>query len=189
MAALTPLFMQIVVPAAFTVLASLVTWGGARLITYIDAHTKNVQIAGILSRLTSAVQTVVLDVNGTVRADVVAASADGKITSDEAAKIKAHALARVKEHLGVRGLAELTSILGIAPTTIDSFLGSHLEAALEGSKAPPSTSDQLLSALPAILSTIAPKVGSSVDPHVSSTGDAVPPAVPPATPAVAPVPK
>lgn len=128
------LFLQIVVPAAFTVLAALVTFGGKKLIDYINAKTKNESVAGILARLVSTVQTVVLDVNGTVKPEVIKALADGKITDAEKKMIRDIAVARVKTHLGAKGLAEIVSILGVDPSLIDSFIGSHLEAAIEGSK-------------------------------------------------------
>jgi hypothetical protein len=128
------LFMQIVVPALFTALAAVVTWGGKKLIDFIDAKTKNEAVAGILGRLVGVVQTVVLDVNGTVKAGFIDAAKDGTITATEAAQIKAIAIAKVKEHLGTKGIAEVVTALGIAPAMIDAFIGSHLEAAIEGTK-------------------------------------------------------
>lgn len=154
------MFLQIVVPAIFTALAALIAFGGKKLITLIDAKTKTegasaktILVGGILARLTAAVQTVVLDVNGTLKADMIAAAADGKITAEEKAAIKAHAIDRLKTHLGPKGLAEIVEILGINSTLVDTFLGSHLEAAIEGSK------DR----------------SGVIDPAASSTGDVTPP--------------
>lgn len=159
------MFLQIVVPAAFTILAALITFGGKKLISYIDAKTKTehasaktILVGGILARLTAAVQTVVLDVNGTIKADMIAAAADGKITDEEKAEIKDRALTRLKTHIGLKGLAEIVEILGISPSLLDTFLGSHLEAAIEGSK------DR--SGVPG---------GGTIDPTVSSTDPAVTP--------------
>jgi hypothetical protein len=128
------MFLQIVVPAAFTVLAALITFGGKKLIDLINVKTKNAVLAGVLARLVSTVQTVVLDLNGTMKADMINAAKDGKITDDEKAIIRAHAIAKVKAHLGAKGLAEIVSVLGVAPGLVDSFIGSHLEAAIESTK-------------------------------------------------------
>lgn len=128
------LFLQIVVPVVFTSLAALIAFGGKKLIALIDAKTKNAAIAGILSRLTSAVQTTMLDINGTLKAAVSEAAADGVITPEEKRRIKEAALQRVKTHLGVKGLAEIVSVLGVAPASVDTVIGSHLEAALEATK-------------------------------------------------------
>lgn len=158
------LFLQIVVPAAFTVLAALITFGGKKLISLIDAKTKTehasaktILVGGILARLTAAVQTVVLDVNGTIKAEMVKAAEDGKITDDEKAEIKDRALSRLKTHIGLKGLAEIVEILGVSSNLVDTFLGSHLEAAIEGSK------DRSGTTISAAEGAIDPAV-SSVDP-------------------------
>lgn len=131
---LQTLFLQIVVPAIFTAIAGIVTWGGARLIALIDAKTKNETVAGVLARLTSAVQTVVLDINGTVKAAYVEATKDGVLSPDEKTALKKLALDKVKEHLGKSGLQTLITILGLNGELVDSFLGSHIEAAVESMK-------------------------------------------------------
>jgi hypothetical protein len=148
------LFIQVVVPALFTAIAAIVTWGGKALIDLINAKTKNQLVAGILARLTSAVQVAVMDVNGTVKAAYLEAVKDGPITPEEKSRLKAIAIAKVKEHLGMKGLGELVTILGVNSTLIDSFLGSHIEAAIEGMKP---------GAAPVTTPAIDPAV-SSVDP-------------------------
>lgn len=128
------LFISIVVPAIFTALAALITWGGARLIALINAKTKNETVAGVLSRLTATVQTVVLDLNGTLKAEYMKAAADGVITDAEKRALKATAVQKIREHLGAKGLAEVVTVLGLNGALVDDFLGSHVEAAVEGLK-------------------------------------------------------
>lgn len=134
--AVMSLFTQIVVPALFTTIAAIVTWGGAKLVALIDAKTKNETVAGVLSRLAAVVQTVVLDVNGTVKAAYLEKIKDGVLSDQDKKELKDLALAKIKEHLGKDGLKDLVNVLGLNGDLIDSFLGSHIEAAIEGSKAP-----------------------------------------------------
>lgn len=141
------LFLQIVVPAIFTAIAGIVTWGGARLIALIDAKTKNEAVAGVLSRLASAVMTVVLDVNGTVKAKYIALAADGNISDADKKELAKVGLDKVKEHLGAKGLQELAAVLGLKGDLIDSFLSSHIEAAVESLKDRTPTVDPAVSSV------------------------------------------
>lgn len=191
---LSTLFVQIVIPAIFTVLAAVVTWAGKSLINLIDAKAKNQTVAGILARLSATVETAVLDVNGTMKAQFAKASEDGVITPGEAAQLKAAAIAKIKEHLGPKGIGELTTVLGVNGSLLDSFIGSHIEAAIEGSKpAAPSVKDTALAAAVGALNVgITAMAAPRIDPAVSSVDlIEIPVTAPPAaptTPAVAPVP-
>lgn len=124
------LFLQYVVPALFTAIAAVVTAGGAALVALVKTKTKNETIAGMLDRIIHTVQTVVLDVNGTVKVEYLELTKDGDLSAADKARLKAVALDRVKSHLG-SAVALIPAVFGITPEQIDSFLGSHIEAAVE----------------------------------------------------------
>jgi hypothetical protein len=73
----------------------------------------------------------------TIVDDLKAAKADGVLSDEEKAAIKAKALANLKSHLGVKGLKELLSVLGLDDASLDKFLSSKLEASLHDVKADP----------------------------------------------------
>ena len=109
----------------------------AKLNAYIAAHVKSKRWAGALSRLDDTVFTVVGDIAQTSANTLKADSADGKLTVDEAARLKTAAIAKVKTYLGESGLNDLCEILCLDPATVHDFLGSKIEAAVLKSAAVP----------------------------------------------------
>jgi hypothetical protein len=126
--------LQVLVPVVGTVLTAAITWGGAKLVTFIQAKTKNEFLKGALVRLEQAVQTAVLEVQQTYVEYVKAASADGKLTFEEAREAKARAILAAKTYLGRKGLLELAKVLGFTDGALDLFLGGKVEAMVAGVK-------------------------------------------------------
>lgn len=96
-----------------------------KALAWLKAHTKNMRYAGALARLAELTFKVVLELNQTV---VEQLKKDGKWNKEEAAKIKALALTKIKSYLGPAGLAELCEVLGLDPKLVDELIGSYIEA-------------------------------------------------------------
>lgn len=88
----------------------------------------------MLVRLDDAVLASVREVQQVTVDAIKEASADGKLSPDERAKVKQAALSSVKSHLGTKGLADLVKILGLEDGTIDSLISTRVEAAVHDLK-------------------------------------------------------
>lgn len=106
-------------------LSSLIAWGTKKLVAYIDSKVTNDMFAGALKRMTEMASVVVLELQQTV---VDRLKADGKWTAETASAVKKDALSKMKEYLGPKGLDMLKSALGVPTSTLDSLLGSYIEA-------------------------------------------------------------
>jgi len=118
--------LQVVSP----VLVAALTWAAAKLASFIRSKVDNEYLRGVLVRLDDAVVTAVKDLQQTVVAEIKAATADGKISETEKQRIKDAAVANVKSYLGTKGIRVLAEVLGLSGGTLDSFLGSKVEAAV-----------------------------------------------------------
>lgn len=119
-----PMLAQALVPA----IMALVTWLLVRGTQWLQAHTKNAYMQGVLGRLGLFVTTTVQQLEQTIVADLKAT--DGKWTPEVAAKVKADALAQVKQLMGKTGLVELEKVLGIQTGDVEKFLGDAIESAV-----------------------------------------------------------
>lgn len=116
------------------VLLAALTWLAAKVAQLIHAKVKNEYLRGVLVRLDDAVLVAVREVHQVTVEELKAASADGKLTPDERARVKQVAVDAVKSHLGKRGLAELAKVLGLGDGLIDKLLGTRVEAAVHDLK-------------------------------------------------------
>jgi len=107
-----------------------VTWLGGRVGELIQAKVNNETLRGVLLRLDDAVVTAVKDLEQTIVADAKVAAADGKISREEARRIKDKAVRRVKSSLGPDGLKQLGSVLGLWELSVEDFIGSKVEASV-----------------------------------------------------------
>jgi hypothetical protein len=73
---------------------------------------------------------VVADLEATMRPAVAAAGADGKLTPEEAAKLRAVAMDRLKALMGQHGVTELAGTLNILAPQVSEVLGGYLERAV-----------------------------------------------------------
>lgn len=117
------------------ILLLLLTWIGVKTGKLIGAKVQNEYLKGVLVRLSETVFAAVKELQQTVVDAIKVANADGKITDDEKASIKAAAVKTIKSHLGVKGIKELLAVLGLDEDALDSFLGTQVEAAVLDLKA------------------------------------------------------
>lgn len=134
-------FFVFVLPALVKLSAMAVAAGAAflhgKLSALLAAKVHNEKLGGALTLVNDIMQTVVLDLNQTVRAEFEAAAADGKISSEEAAHLKAVALTRAKTLLGEAGLLRLKDALGIDDLRLGDLLAAKVEAKVAETKLPP----------------------------------------------------
>lgn len=129
-------------PAIETALAALLSWAAIELTRWIRAHTANTVVSGILARLTDVVRQVVADIAQTSADDLRRATSPDspggrKITADEAAEMKANAIANVKTFLGPKGIRLLMKASGIgSERKLNDLIGSKIEAEVRALKTP-----------------------------------------------------
>lgn len=119
-------------------LSAGVVWALRALTAWLSSQTDRNRLLGALSRATHLAELVVVDLERTVRPKLAAALADGKLTPEEAEKLRAEAIERVKDTLGTHGMEELRAALGIVD--LDAYLGSLVETVvgrLKHQAAPP----------------------------------------------------
>lgn len=107
--------------AGFTALA-------AAGVKFLLAHTKNVQVQGVITRLDQAATAAVRQVAQTEVDGLKSASAGGTLTPEQARAASAHALEIVKANLGADGVAQLKKILGV--DDVGALIATHNEAAV-----------------------------------------------------------
>jgi hypothetical protein len=117
------------------ILVAGLTWASAKLASFINAKVKNEYLKGTLARLNDAVLASVKEAQQVAVQGLKEANKDGKVTKEEAAKIKEDVLAVVKSHLGMRGLQELARVLGLDTEGVQKLLSSKIEAAVHDIKA------------------------------------------------------
>jgi len=116
------------------VLLAALTWVAAKVAQLINAKVKNEYLRGTLVRLDDAVLAAVREVQQVTVEAIKAASADGKLTPDEKAQVKAKAVEAVKAHLGMKGLGELAKVLGLSGDAVEKMLSTRIEAAVHDLK-------------------------------------------------------
>ena len=98
------------------------------------AETKSGMAQNAIARLFHIADTVVVDINNTIKPAIVDALKDKKISKEEAADLKKLALSRLKIILSEQGKVELLEFLGIADDALDVYLGGVVEKAVEAAK-------------------------------------------------------
>jgi hypothetical protein len=119
---------------ALPALVTGVIWGITKVASYFQAKTNIEYAQGAIARLNEAVVMAVREVEQTVKAELVKAKADGKITVAESRGIKAAAIAAAKSYLGAKGIAELIKVLGIDASLIDKIVGGKIEQVISEMK-------------------------------------------------------
>ena len=112
------------------VLLAALTWVAAKVAQLITAKVKHEWLREVLIRLDDAVLNAVREVQQAVVNEIKAARADGKLTAEERARVKDRAIESIRSHLGMKGLAELTEVLGLEDGSVDKVLSSRVEAAV-----------------------------------------------------------
>lgn len=115
-------------------LLALLGWTAARLGQFIAARVNNEYLRGVLLRLDDAVFAAVRELQQTVVDDLKSASADGRLSQADKARLKQDALLTIRSHLGDRGLAELARVLGLDTGEINKLISTKVEAAVHDLK-------------------------------------------------------
>lgn len=146
------LFITTVLPVLFTGLATLLGWVfiqlGRKYGTDAGATKKN----QVLGHLFALAQSVVADLEATLKPQLLLATADGVLSPTEITALREAALERVKFLAGEKGLAEAQALLGMGSDALTQFLLGLIEKAVDGQPGktiptPPATSlNQALSA-------------------------------------------
>lgn len=111
-------------------LLAALTWAAAKAAQLINAKVRGEYLRGVLLRLDDAVLAAVREVHQVTVEEFKAASADGRLTPEERARVKAKAIETVRTHLGTRGVAELAKVLGLDDGGLEKVLSTRIEAAV-----------------------------------------------------------
>lgn len=105
-------------------------WLAKRGSDWIVANTSNQYLQSTLLRLDDAVFAAVKELAQVSVDAAKAASESGKLPAEVATEAKRAAIAKAKEMLGPRGLAELAKVFGLQGDAVDRFVGTRVEAAV-----------------------------------------------------------
>lgn len=123
--------LQYVVPALITVLGPLVIWALSQLAAFLKAKSAESKVLGVLSVVTEAANSVVAELNATLKPQLQAALADGVLTQAEKDQLKKAALDVLKTKLPS---ATLASAQGLFGPMLDTWLGGLVERAVVDQK-------------------------------------------------------
>lgn len=124
------MFIQYILPVLFTGLAMLLGWALTSLATWLQSRSENSKIAGASSKLVLLTDTIVADLEATMKPVLKAATADGMLTKTEIDTLRATALQRLKEMAGEKGMEAVKDILGVAAPKLEEFLTGLIEMAV-----------------------------------------------------------
>lgn len=96
-----------------------------------EARGEQAKLARIGSRAVFVVESVVADLNATVKERLPQYLKDGTLSAEEMAELRAECLRRVKLVLGTTGIEELKGAFGIAAEALPTFLGGLVEKAVD----------------------------------------------------------
>lgn len=123
--------LQYVVPALVTVLGPLAIWALGQLAAFLRAKASESKVFGVLSVVTEAANSVVAELNVTLKPQLQAALADGVLTDAEKKQLKEAALLVLKTKLPA---ATLQSAQGLFGPMLDTWLGGLVERAVQEQK-------------------------------------------------------
>lgn len=130
-------FLEYVLPPLATALGAATVWAVSRLATWLHSKGEESKLFRLTATVADLAHSVVAELNATLRPQLASALADGVLTPEEGAKLKAAALDVLKNKLPA-GLQTLASqVFGSA---VDTWLGGHIERAVSAQAAanPPS---------------------------------------------------
>lgn len=133
---LEDIWTQAIVPALVTIstvaIAAMTTVATAAIRRWAEKQ-KAQWVSEVMTQVADAVDRAVAAVNQTFVDEVKAATADGKLTRDDAAAAAARALNVAKEQLGADLLAALVRIAG-SNEAAEMMLGQMIEASVKAAK-------------------------------------------------------
>lgn len=111
-------------------LVALIGFLAVKLAKFIKAKSDNALVEGGLLKLNDAVFTVVKELEQTMASEFAKAAADGVISPEEKAMLKAAAMDKLK---GYVSFSELSRLFGLSDP--EAFVGAKVEAAVHDLKA------------------------------------------------------
>lgn len=132
MDAFQDLFQQVIIPALITLLTAAVTAATGMAIAWIQRKSEQVKseyARSIINRAAEAVQRAVQATNQTFADDLRLASADGKLTKEEAAQAFSRARSTAMRLMGDELRIELERILG-GSDQVSGWMSGQIEAAV-----------------------------------------------------------
>lgn len=96
----------------------------------VTANIKDANVKNAINSAENCITTVTAEMSQTVGEDLKAKSADGKLTAEDAAQIKADAVAKVQSLLSDDILQTITTVHGDA----EAWISSKIEAAVKAAK-------------------------------------------------------
>lgn len=125
--------LQYVVAPLIALLAPLLVAALAKLVTYLHSKEKESKLAMIGGVVADAAQSVVAELNATLKPQLLKALEDGKLTDVEKAQLKEAALTALKTKLPAATMAGATAIFG---PLVDQWMGGMVERAVTAQKQP-----------------------------------------------------
>lgn len=113
-------------------LMALVAWGTAELARWVRSHVKNAYLQGVLTRLDEAVATVVIELMHTEVRQLKDDTADGKLSAEDAQRLKDTAVKQIKAYLGKQAVNDLEKVFD--PKAVEQMISSKIEVAVGESK-------------------------------------------------------
>lgn len=116
-------------PILGAIATGLVSWGAIEVTKYVKAKTKNEAANDAISHICHTVETTVANLNQTLVPALQKASADGKLTANDADYLKAAAIQSVKNQLptAIENSARLAvnSVNDLVEAKIEQAVGEH----------------------------------------------------------------
>lgn len=138
---LSQIVLQYVVPTLLPVLLTALIAGLVKLALYLHSKEKESKIARVFAVVTDLVHSVVAEIDVTLKAKILEASADGVITPEEATQLKTLALQMVQQKLPTWARLGASAIFG---DVLDSWLKGLIERAVTQRKASEAVADGVL---------------------------------------------
>ena len=126
MEGIAAIFINTLAPVFATVISGLVSWGLLELSKYVRTKTKNEAINDAMSHICHTVDTTVKDLAQTTVKELKAASADGRLSKEDAMRIKTTAATRVRSQ--VNDKIQKTAAKGV--TSLSDMIEAKIEKAV-----------------------------------------------------------
>lgn len=143
-----------VVPAALTAVATVLVWLLFQLSQKAGADTKANKALLVAGRFAHFAGVVVQELNVRMKPMLQAKTADGSLSAQDMADLKAEALRLVKQIAGEQGLTELQEALKIAAPAVDTYLSGLIESKVTEAKVTPAVLVEAATPAPAPAPTV-----------------------------------
>lgn len=114
------------------ILIALISYLGMKASKWLEAKTHSASFSCATEKLVTITKGLVHEAERTLVREAKDAASDGKLTKEDAVRIRDEVAKRTKEHLGARGVKELQGCLGHAGSDgvkmIDRMIRTHIES-------------------------------------------------------------